>query len=211
MVAFRESRSFALDRSSPNPFVARLYAAGSGVLGVLAVALGSWFLLLLWPAASLALIAIAYFRGSSAVFRKRDGKLPFLTRLLLGPYLYGVIVRVWVYRGRRNAWVEDAPGVYRGRLLTEGEARAVRAMGVTGVLDMTAEHWEARAFREIDYLNVPVLDLTPPSREQLDAAVKFIAVHARRGGVYVHCALGISRSAAVTAAYTRSHETVLNG
>jgi protein-tyrosine phosphatase len=205
--------------SEPNLRVARLYAAGSAVLGILALALGSWFWLLLWPAASLALIAIAYVRGSSAVFRKSGGRLPISTRVVLGPYLCGAFARLLFYRRRREPWVEAAPGVYCGRLLTKREALAVRAMGVTGVLDMTAEHAETRAFLEIEYLNpaarsrqeiaylnVPVLDLTQPSREQLDIAVAFIAEHARRGGVYVHCALGISRSLAAVAAYIASQQ-----
>jgi signal transduction histidine kinase len=187
--------------ASANFRVARLYAAGSAVLGILAIGLGSLFWLLVWPAAALALIAIAYVRGNSSVFRKSGGSLPISTRVVLGPYLSGAYVRLLIYRRRGEPWVEAAPGVFCGRLLTKREARAVRSMGVTGVLDLTAEHAETRAFLGIEYLNVPVLDLTSPSREQLDAAVAFIVKHAGRGGVYVHCALGISRSVAAVAAY----------
>jgi protein-tyrosine phosphatase len=72
------------------------------------------------------------------------------------------------------------------------------------LLDMTAEHPETLASLDIEYLNVPVLDLTQPSQPQLDAAVAFITKHARRGGVYVHCALGVSRSVAAVVAYVAS-------
>jgi protein-tyrosine phosphatase len=214
------SRHRAIVLSAANLRVARLYATGSAVFGIMAIALGSWFWLLLWPASSLSLIAIAYGQGNSSVFRKSGGRLPISTRVVLGPYLCGAFARLLIYRQRREPWVETAPGVYCGRLLTKREALAVRAMGVTGVLDLTAEHAETRAFLEIDYLNtaarslqgiehlnVPVLDLTEPSREQLDIAVAFIAEHARRGGVYVHCALGISRSVAAAAAYIASQQT----
>jgi protein-tyrosine phosphatase len=109
-----------------------------------------------------------------------------------------------IYRRRGEPWVEAAPGVYCGRLFTKREALAVRSMGVTGVLDLTAEHAETRAFLEIEYLNVPVLDLTSPSRQQFDIAVAFIEEHAHGGGAYVHCALGISRSVAAVAAYIAS-------
>jgi len=193
--------------ASANFRVARLYATGSAVLGILAIALGSWFWLLVWPASSLALIAIAYVRGNSSVFRKSGGSLPISTRVVLGPYLCGAFVRLLIYRRRGEPWVEAAPGVYCGRLLTKRDALAVRSMGVTGVLDLTAEHAETRAFLEIEYLNVPVLDLTSPSREQFDVAVAFIAQHAHRGGVYVHCALGISRSVAAVAGYITSRQT----
>lgn len=197
-----------LVRSSPNVRVAGFYAAGSAALGILAIALSSWFWLLLWPSSSLALIAIAYVRGNSAVFRKSSGRLPISTRVVLGPYLFGALARRWVYR-RSERWVEAAPGVYCGRLLTMREALEARAMGVTGVLDMTAEHAETRAFLDIEYLNVQVLDLTEPSREQLDEAATFIAAHALRGGVYVHCALGVSRSVSAVEAYTTSQRPQL--
>ncbi len=200
--SFPERRECKLEGSEPNFRVARLYASGSAVLGILAVVLGSWFWLLMWPASSLALIAVAYVRGNSAVFRKKDGRLPMSTRIVLGPYLCGAFARLLIYRRRCEPWVEAASGVYCGRLLTKGEAREMLAMGVTGVLDMTAEHAEARAFRDIEYLNVPALDLTRPSQEQLDKARAFISYHDSRGGVYVHCALGISRSVTAVAAYT---------
>jgi hypothetical protein len=196
-------REDSLTRSSKNLRVASLYALGSAAFGILGIALGWW--LLLWPASSLALIAIAYVRGSSRVFRKRRGRLPISTRIVLGPYLCGAFARVLVYRRRDEPWVEVAPGVYCGRiLLTDREARALMALGVTGVLDLTAEHAERRALMSNDYLNIPVLDLTRPSREQLDRATSFIAEHARRGGVYVHCALGVSRSVAAVAEYLAS-------
>jgi membrane-associated phospholipid phosphatase len=203
--AFPESRGRALTRSAATNFrVARLYAAGSALLAFLALELGNCCWLLLWPAVSLALIATAYVRGNSHIFRKTNGRLPTSTRVVLGPYLCGAEVSRLIYRRHGVPWIEPAPGVFCGRLLTQREALAMRAMGITGVLDMTAEYSETRAFQEIEYLNVPVLDLTRPSREQLDAAVAFISKHAGRGGVYVHCALGVSRSAAVAKAYTAS-------
>ena len=209
--AFPEYPERALTRSAGANFrVARFYAAGSAVFTFLALALGSrvgfWFWVLLWPAAALALIATAYLRGTSAVFRKTDGRLPISTRAVLGPYLCGAVVSRMIYRRRGKRWVESAPRVFCGRLLTQREALEMRAMGITGVLDMTAEYSETRAFQEIEYLNVPVLDLTRPSREQLDAAVAFITKHAHHGGVYVHCALGVSRCAAAVAAYIASQQ-----
>jgi membrane-associated phospholipid phosphatase len=197
----------SLARSSPNLRVARFYAAGSGAFAILAIALGPRFWLLLWPALSLALISIAYVRGNSDVFRKVNGRLPISTRVVLGPYLLGTFARLLIYRQRCEPWVELAPGVYCGRLLTKREASAMREIGVTGVLDMTAEHAETRTLLEIGYLNVPVLDLTEASPEQLEVAVAFITEHARRGGVYAHCALGVSRSVSAIAAYSASQQT----
>ena len=196
-----DGRRSSLACSSPNLRVARLYASAALAFGILAVALGTVFWLLLWPAISLSIIAIAYVRGNSSAFRKSGGGLPISTRLVLGPYLIGAFARRLFYRGRAEPWAEVAPGVYCGRLLNEPEALALRSMGVTSVLDLTAEHAETRAFRTIEYLNVPVLDLTRLSSEQLSRATSFITEGARSGGVYVHCALGISRSVAAVEAY----------
>jgi len=206
MFAFPERRERALVRSAaPNLRIARLYAAGSIILAIAAIVLGSyvgfWFWIMVWPAMSLALIALAYVRGESTVFRKKAGRLPITTRVVLGPYLCGAIISRLVYRRRREPWIEAAPGVFRGRLLTKREAMGMRTLGISGVLDLTAEYSESQALSEIEYLNVPILDLTTPSREQFEAAITFITKHSQRGGVYVHCALGVSRSAAIVAAY----------
>src|SRR5439155_26229897 len=73
--------------------------------------------------------------------------------------------------------------------------------GVTAVLDLTAEFTEAAMFRGMRYRNVPMLDLTAPTQEQLQEAAAFIVAEAARGVVYVHCKIGYSRSAAAVAAY----------
>ena len=73
--------------------------------------------------------------------------------------------------------------------------------GVTAVLDLSAEFSEARAFRVISYRNIPILDLTAPSLEQLWEMGGFIAEHSETGIVFVHCKIGYSRSAAAVAAY----------
>lgn len=202
--AFPEPGERSLRRSAKgNLRVAALYAGGGVALAVWAVTLGAWFWLLLWPAASLACIAFAYIRGDSSVFRKTKGRLPLSTRVVLGPYLLGAAVRVQVYRWRRAPWVEIAPGIYSGRLLSRREAEDLNRLGVGAVVDLTAEHAETKNFRRCEYLNIPVLDLTPPSQEQLEAAATFIAEHACREAVYVHCALGISRSVSAIAAYNK--------
>jgi protein-tyrosine phosphatase len=73
--------------------------------------------------------------------------------------------------------------------------------GIVSVLDLTAEFSETKPFRKINYLNIPVLDLTAPTEAQLVEMSEFIANESRKGAVYVHCKIGYSRSAAAVAAY----------
>ena len=51
------------------------------------------------------------------------------------------------------------------------------------------------------YRHVPMLDLVAPTREQLHAALEFIAAQPRDRTLLIHCALGLSRSALVAAAW----------
>jgi protein-tyrosine phosphatase len=184
----------------------RRYAAGAAALALCAIVLRGWWWFLLWPAASLAVVAAGYVRFGPAIFRKSCGRLPFSTRCVLGPYLLAAWASWLYFRRRVQPWVQVAPGVVIGRRLTNREARALVREDVTAVLDLTAEYDEARALRGLPYLNVPVLDLTTPSREQLDHAVAFIRQHAADGKVFVHCALGLSRAACVAAAYLVSEQ-----
>lgn len=184
-----------------NRRVGAYYAGGAAAIGLLALAARPWSAVLLWPAAALAVVAAAYFGLGPGIFRKRDGRLPWSTRLILGPCLLGQHLSLLYYRRRCRAWDEVVPGVLIGCRLGDAEAgRAVRG-GVTAVLDLTAEFSEATPFLRLPYLNVPILDLTAPTDAQLRAASVFIAEHARTGVVYVHCKIGYSRSAAVVGAH----------
>jgi len=64
-------------------------------------------------------------------------------------------------------------------------------------LDLTAEFSEPANLRRLNYLNLLILDLTAPSRGQLDAALEFLERESREGIVYIHCKIGYSRTAAV--------------
>ena len=187
---------------TPRPRMAALYACLGITLGVIGYLLRPWGFVLVWPAASMLIIAAAYIWLGPNVFRKRDGRLGFATRFALGPYLLGGWLTLPHYRRQAATWVEVTPQLILGRRLTDAEAREQIGRGVAAVLDLTSECAAPPAFRAIAYRNIPVLDLTVPTPRQLDDAVAFIRAHAHDGRkVYLHCKLGRSRSAAVAAAY----------
>jgi membrane-associated phospholipid phosphatase len=181
--------------------VAGWYALGAVAMIVTAYALRPWGLLLVWPATALTVMAAAYLGVGAAVFRKRDGRLPPSTYVVLGPYLLGA--RLWFrLRTRRDEpFAAIAPNLLIGRRVGRPEAQRLIDRGVRTVLDLSPEFSETRAFRRLAYLNIPVLDLTTPSPDQLCTAVAFVRRHASNGTVYIHCAWGYSRSACVAAAY----------
>jgi hypothetical protein len=84
---------------------------------------------------------------------------------------------------------------HQHHVLDDREATEAVRRGVTAVLDLTAEFSEAKAFLTARYLNVPILDLTAPSQEQLRQMTAFIAEQSTQGKI------GYSRSAAAVAAF----------
>jgi hypothetical protein len=184
-----------------NQRVGVCYGTACLVSAAVGVVTWPWGGLLLWPALSLGIVTSAYFGAGPGVFRKQDGRLPLSARLVLGPCLLGQRLSLLYYRRQCRAWDQAAPGVWIGGQLSDREAAAAVRQGVTAVLDLTAEFSEARPFLATAYRNVPILDLTAPTAEQLAEGVSFIREHATCGLVYVHCKLGYSRSAAVVGAY----------
>lgn len=173
------------------------YGAGSVLAAVLGWWLRPWGWLLLWPAIALALTAAAYWRVGPGIYRKTHGRIPLSARALLEPMLFGQYLSLLYYRQQCDPWNAVTDRVWIGRRLTNSEAgRAVQA-GVTAVIDLTGEFSEARPFLNAEYVHLPVLDLTPPSAQQLQQASAFINEQSRSGVVYVHCKIGYSRSAAV--------------
>jgi protein-tyrosine phosphatase len=86
-------------------------------------------------------------------------------------------------------------------VLNHREALAAVGEGVTAVLDLTAEFPEPAPFRAVTYTNIPILDLTAPTVNQLEEMAAFIEDQSRTGVVYVHCKIGYSRTAAAAAVY----------
>ena len=150
---------------------------------------------------SLGIAAIAYFGAGPGIFRKREGRLPWTAWWAQGPVLLGQEISRLYYRRQCRAWDELTPRIWIGSVLSRGEAAAAVREGVTAVLDLTAEFSEAAPFRALNYRNVPVLDLTAPTFEQLGEMAAFIEKESETGIVYVHCKIGYSRTAAAAAAF----------
>jgi protein-tyrosine phosphatase/membrane-associated phospholipid phosphatase len=199
---------FYLVRESPerlpviaNRRVGAYYALAAAVVLVAAVTLRPWGTFLLWPAAGLGLVTAGYYKLGPTIYGKQNASLPWSTRFVLAPVLLGQHLSLAHYRRQCRPWDEVVPGLRIGRVLNRDEATEVVRQGVTAVLDLTAEFSEARPFTGVEYLNLPILDLTAPTRGDLDTAVSFITEQVDRGTVYVHCKIGYSRTAAVVACY----------
>jgi len=181
--------------------VAAVYGLSALALFAFAHALRPWGWLLLWPTASTLLVALAYAGAGPRIFRKRQGRFSWAATALLSPYLAGARISHALYRRSSDSCCQVIPNIILGGRLNRARARQLTAQGIIAVLDLTPEcrepHWPV----SVEYKNLQILDLTLPSEDLVREAVQFIKDHAGAGTVYVHCALGFSRSAGVLAAY----------
>lgn len=184
-----------------NRRVGSYYAFGTIIVVCFATWLWPWGALLLWPALSLAIVASAYFGLGPVIFRKADGRVHWSARLILAPCLLGQWISLVYYQRQCRPWDKVTSAVWIGRVLRQNEAEEAAQLGVTAVLDLTAEFSETKPFRGLVYRNIPILDLTAPSLQQLREMATCIDEESRRGIVYVHCKIGYSRTAGAVAAY----------
>ncbi|NDD28493.1 MAG: serine/threonine protein phosphatase [Proteobacteria bacterium] len=175
--------------------LARRYGAVALVLLFVAVVGWPAGALLLWPVAALLIVAAAYAGGGPALLDKSHGTFPRSSLALLAPYRWLAELSFRWFERSLPASVSLHDGVSIGRRWSP----SWRGDEMAAVLDLTAEYVEHEAWRARHYLNIPVLDLTSPSPDQLRDATEFIAQAPRP--VYVHCSLGLGRSACVAAAW----------
>ncbi len=177
---------------------ARRLAAAYGAGAVLLLA-GAWigargeplWLLLLWPALALAIVALGYATRNPGVFQKRaDGRVTLASRLLLWPYRLGARLNAFLWTRKLDHSVEIVDRVFLGRF-PRGAADCDR---FAAVVDLTAEFVRPAGAR-CRWIALPMLDLVPPAAEEMRAAASAIEDARKDGAVLVCCALGFQRSA----------------
>jgi len=106
--------------------------------------------------------------------------------------------------------------VYRGAQPTEEGFRNLAKLGIKTVVDL--RETDARSMAEektvtaagMQYINVPMTGLTPPTREEL-ARILPLLQDSSAGPVFVHCKRGADRTGAVIAVYRIEHDQWENG
>lgn len=205
---------------SGNPTLAQRYA-GLALLLLLGSALGQqnlggWLALcLLWPAAAAAYLAWGYHHAGARVWGKEPSAAPQAgtntpsrcwsailwlraQRLLMWPLRLGLYAWQSQYWRHDPAPVALAPQLWLGRRLRRREAQR-HLPSTVAVLDLAPEYAATWARQQPAHLALAVLDFTSPSPQQLQQGVDFAQRHAQHG-VYIHCALGYSRSATMAVA-----------
>jgi rhodanese-related sulfurtransferase len=183
--------------------VAFHYLMGAGV--VLACALFLGWPALLYVVASLLLVSRAYWRSERHFLRKEQGRHPLWIWLLYAPYLAGYWLTWRCVRLRergRAPWVQRSAQLWVGRRLDVAEAEAARLPPACVVFDLCPELAENAVLRAHPYRHFPLLDLEPPAAAAIADIVAALALEIGRGrSVYLHCAMGYSRSIFIAQCY----------
>jgi protein-tyrosine phosphatase len=174
--------------------IGAVYLVGCVLLVTLAIRTGGAAWWLLWPAAALSIVAAIYFIGRPELFGKANGIMSPAKIAFLAPYLAVAWLNSRFWTRRVRAANEIADGVWLGRLPSKAE---LNRQGFLSIVDLAAELPVCTVWPVCR--RVPMLDLLPPSREQLEAAVE--AIQESERPTLVCCALGYSRSAAAVAAW----------
>ena len=177
--------------------IAVILFAVAGLFAAAALLAGPWGLLLWWIAGTAILIGKAYLIPWPGVMGKRaSGIVPMYRSAILLPHVLFTIWMGWLKSrlSREPIWDEVAPGLYVGRRCPGDELPE----GIEVVVDLTCERTEPRGLREAPtYYCLPTLDGTAPERRRYRALVKRLIPDLRP--MYIHCAMGHSRSATVAA------------
>jgi hypothetical protein len=165
-----------------------LYLAGAIACTAAAFTLRGFGWLLLWPGFALSMVAAAYWTGDSAWFSTAFGKR--LAGFLMLPYTAAAWInsRLWTRGEPAKNHLTDA--VWIGRVPS-----TLDRDGINSVVQLAPE------LPVRGDAHVAMLDLLPPTEDQLDAAVRAIKQLAGQRPTLVCCALGYSRSAVASAAW----------
>jgi hypothetical protein len=146
-----------------------------------------------WVAVSLMGVSISYAAGLNGFMHKRDGRYSPVTWLLFWPFILGSRLNWYFWQSRVPLMAEVRPGIWIGAAPATHHWQRLKAAGITSVIDLAPELSSAVP-DDMDYHHLPLLDITIPAPQLLHEIAQKIQQQQASGGIYIHCALGMSRS-----------------
>lgn len=166
---------------------------------------GGWFILFAWPAASFALVGVAYLGGSARLFGKRsDGSRHWASTAALLPYLLFARV-VWLAQVTLSS--EPAASSVNERLAVSRRLREHELPTDTAqICDLTCEFVDPKSFRSHGiYVCHPILDAGATDAAEILSFARSLRPP-EEGRLLVHCANGHGRTGMFAAVWLLAHQ-----
>jgi hypothetical protein len=151
---------------------------------------------MLWIGISLLVIGFGYLDLWATVFQKKeDGSFTFASRILHFPYrILTSVIRKLFFK------TYELPQKITNNLYL-GSFEMSKSTNCDTIFDLCAEYNRVN-YKVNNYESFPLIDLATPTIEELDLGVKKLDdLIQKNQTVFIHCALGLSRSATIVLAW----------
>jgi protein-tyrosine phosphatase len=175
------------------PFLAKIYLfLGFCLLLVSFFIPIAFALVTAWIGTSLLVVGLGYWGLGAIVFQKKeDGRFSFASKILYFPYrMLSKFIREYFFK------TYQSPQKITEKLYL-GSYKMSKTTNCEAVLDLCSEYQRVN-FKANNYESFPLMDLVTPTQVELELGVKKLDnLIQNNPTVFVHCALGLSRSATV--------------
>ena len=188
-------RSFTTPRSIK---MASYYLVGAIVFVILAFSIDMFWILFLWLFLSLFAVSVAYAFGWKWLIVSSNAQANLIQKIFFFPYFVGNYLSWLYYSQKIAAFTKVEDGIYIGRTLKSHEYTKLTDDGIKHSLNLALEqqfHKPTLKQKRFAYLDQTIQD-----PHTLHEAVLYIDKH-KNQGVYIHCALGLSRSILLLSAW----------
>ncbi len=174
------------------------YLTGAVVLLLLAFWIEYMTIFFVWLFVSLLILSIVYAFGLNDWLAGHKGQANWLQWIIFGPYFIGSYFSWHYYRRSLPLFSHVKGHVYLGRMPTASEYEQIKSNGVSQAFNLATEQQLQKSM--IHQQRFPFLDLTIQSPESLLQIAKKID-ELDGENIFIHCALGLSRSVLAVAAW----------
>ncbi|RLA63531.1 MAG: hypothetical protein DRQ78_06805 [Epsilonproteobacteria bacterium] len=189
------TKSFSTPRSLK---MGLYYLITASIFMILAFVWQSFTYLFLWFFLSLFSVSIVYAFGLNNFLAGKDAKAKHWQYFLFAPYFVGNYVSWQYYKRKIPLFVAVDKNIYFGRFPSKNEYQILKKQGIKHCVNLATEQQVQKQI--IAQTRLAFLDQTIQSPESLHEAVLLIEKY-KKELVYVHCALGLSRSVLVLSAW----------